>query len=112
MESAWAIRVAYDDMVSSTNRLIPWPRPPEHKQLCEDNRKGTVPYTKLILCGTVDSRFYAKGSSLWEKRQRLKDKAVWHLEFGVNPTDLVIYMLGFIGIGFTGLSLADLHNNK
>jgi hypothetical protein len=64
LEDTWATRVAYDDVVSDTKKLTPWPCPPEHRQFCEDNRKGIIPYSKLILGGVVDLRYHASGRTV------------------------------------------------
>jgi hypothetical protein len=103
LDNAWGIRLPEGRM---------WPSPATQEQFCQDNRDSSVPYTKLILRGMVDPTFRAEGNCIWEKRRWLTDKAVWQLECDVYPTDLVVYMLGFIGLGYQVLSSADnLDNN-
>lgn len=98
--------------ISFPQGLIPWPPPVEHMQFCKDNRENTGPCTQIILRGIIDLRFFANGRSVWEKKRLFKDKAVWHLEVDVYPTDLVVYMHNFTGVGFQRLSLADYRYTK
>lgn len=112
LENAWARHIYSTSPANGLGRFIPRPPPDSHRQFCDDNKDRTVPPTKLILRGTPDPRFYAKGKCVWEKRQLLKDKAVWHLEFDVYTTDLIVRMHGFIGLAFKGLSLADHYDDN
>jgi hypothetical protein len=81
-------------------RLISWHPPPEHVAFCEENRTNLYHHTQILLRGTIDLRFYAKGRSVWEKRKVLKDRAIWHVGVDVFPTDVVVYMHNFRGVAF------------
>ncbi|KAF4634357.1 hypothetical protein G7Y89_g3757 [Cudoniella acicularis] len=114
-ENAWAIPIGAGpiDMPrgkvheSVKTELIPGAPPAWQNQFCHDNKDSKVPYTKLIVRGIVDPRFYVSGKCVWEKRQLLKDKAFWSLELDVYQTDLVVYLLGFVGAGYQGQILVD-----
>lgn len=77
--------------------------PEAHQQFRDDNRDSKIPCTKIILCGIVHPRYYARGRCIWEKRSLFQDRAVWHLELDVNSEDRIVYMLGFLGAGYQGL---------
>lgn len=48
--------------------------------------------TKLILYGTVVTRYYAKDQCVWERRRIWKDRLAWCLKVDVYPTDLIVRM--------------------
>lgn len=102
------LRYQQDNSPPPGRRLLPNPPPDAHLQFQRDNMSSGLFYKKLILRGIVDDGFYAKDRFVWQKR-RAKDKEIWKLEFEVYPTDLVVYMLAFIGPRYQGSpSIADM----
>ena len=69
-----------------------------HVQFQKDNKesKAIIPCNKLILRGTLDSRFYVKKDSVWEKRPWRPDTVAWRLKSEVHATDLIVRMNAFL----------------
>ncbi|RYC60101.1 hypothetical protein CHU98_g6105 [Xylaria longipes] len=78
-------------------------RPPQvHQQFCDNNRQPHIPLTKLIVRGMVEPMFYAKGTSIWKKKSIWNDEEAWQLDLEVYSTDLIVYVVSFVGVGFQG----------
>ncbi|TGO54011.1 hypothetical protein BCON_0114g00220 [Botryotinia convoluta] len=115
IENSWSIRRshdlldhAYKDELTEFH-LIQWPAPPAHRKFKKDNMTTELPHTKLILRGKIETQFLIGERSISRNYQPyLKDKVIWHLEHDVYPTDLVVYMLGFVGVGYQGSTRVDI----
>jgi hypothetical protein len=56
--------------------------PAAHERFVEYKKMGYHHFTKLILRGAIDSRFYIlDDDNVWERRSLLKDKRLWLLPF-------------------------------
>ncbi|KAH7349054.1 hypothetical protein BKA66DRAFT_576048 [Pyrenochaeta sp. MPI-SDFR-AT-0127] len=82
-----------------------------HKQFKDDNSKSTISFTKLVLQGVIDERYYPKGNSIW-KKGTLIDKAIWNLDFDMQPKDLIIYFLPCLDPGISVSQAVRWNMNK
>jgi hypothetical protein len=100
LDNPWDMRIL-DPHKGSKNpgKSVRIPAPAAHERLVEYNKMVYHHFTKLILRGAIDSRFYTDDDdNVWGRRSLLKDKRLWLLPFKAEYQDIFVFMTDFRGI--------------